>query len=115
MVFREMKDVVKHEILPSKEEPKKIEFDLKDDESDSTEEHESEEEDPHTLVLRIPVRERSLTEMYTPSYFCSNFSLSITDDDPRTVREAMDSKDENLWKRVMDEEMASLDKNKAWI
>jgi hypothetical protein len=36
VVFREMKDVVKREFLPSKEEPKKIEFDLKDDESDST-------------------------------------------------------------------------------
>ena len=40
VVFREMKDVVKHEVLPSKEEPKKTEFDLKDDESDSTKEHE---------------------------------------------------------------------------
>jgi hypothetical protein len=37
VVFREMKDVVKQEVLPSKEEPKKIEFDLKDDESDSIE------------------------------------------------------------------------------
>jgi hypothetical protein len=36
VVFIEMKDVVKHELLPSKEEPKKIEFDSKDDESDST-------------------------------------------------------------------------------
>jgi hypothetical protein len=50
VVFREMKDVVKQEFLPSKEEPEKIEFDLKDDESDSTEEKESEEEDPHTPV-----------------------------------------------------------------
>jgi hypothetical protein len=41
VVFREIKDVVKQEVLPSKEEPKKIEFDLKDDEADSTEEHES--------------------------------------------------------------------------
>jgi hypothetical protein len=40
VVFREMKDVVKHEFLPSKEEPEKIEFDLKDDESYPTEEHE---------------------------------------------------------------------------
>jgi hypothetical protein len=55
VVFREMKDVVKQEVLPSKEEPEKIEFDLKDDESDSTEEHESEEEDPHTPVLRRSV------------------------------------------------------------
>jgi hypothetical protein len=51
VVFREMKDVVKQEILPNKEEPEKIEFDLNDDESESTEEHESKEEDPHTLVL----------------------------------------------------------------
>jgi hypothetical protein len=56
MVFREMKDVFKREFLPSKEEPEKIEFDLKDDESDSAEEHESEEEDPHTPVLRRSVR-----------------------------------------------------------
>jgi hypothetical protein len=33
VVFREMKDVFKHEVLPSKEEPKKIEFEPKDDES----------------------------------------------------------------------------------
>ena len=26
----------------------------------------------------------------------------------------MDSEDENLWKRAMEEEMASLDKNEAW-
>jgi hypothetical protein len=40
--------------------------------------------------------------------------LSITDDDPRTVREAVDSEDGNLWKKAMEEEMASLDKNEAW-
>jgi hypothetical protein len=40
VVFREIKDVVKQEVLPRKEEPEKIEFELKDNESDSTEEHE---------------------------------------------------------------------------
>jgi hypothetical protein len=114
VVFREMKDVVKQEVLPSKEEPEKIEFEPKDDESDSTEEHESEEEDPHTLVLRISVREKRLSERYTPSYFYSNFSLSITDDDPRTIREVVDSEDEKLWKKAMVEEMTTLDKNEAW-
>jgi hypothetical protein len=64
--------------------------------------------------LRRSVRERRLLERYSPSDFCSNFSLSITDDDPRTVREAVDSEDVNLWKRALDEEMASLDKNEAW-
>jgi hypothetical protein len=114
VVFREMKDVVQQEVLPSKEEPEKIEFDLKDDEADSTEEHESEEEDHHTPVLRRSDRERRIPERYSPSNFHSNFSLSITDDDPRTIREAVDSEDGNLWKRDMEEEMASLDKNEAW-
>ena len=40
--------------------------------------------------------------------------MSIIDDDPRTVREVVDSEDGNLWKRAMEEEMASLDKNEAW-
>jgi hypothetical protein len=52
--------------------------------------------------------------MYTPSDFHSNFALSITDDDPRTVREAVDSEDGKLWEKAMDEEMTSLDKNEAW-
>ena len=113
VVSREMKDVVKQEVLPSKEEPEKIEFDLKDDESNSTEEHESEEEDPHTPVLRRSDRERRMPERYSPSDFCSNFSLSITYDDPRIVKEAVDSEDGNLWKKAMYEEMATLDKNEA--
>jgi hypothetical protein len=40
--------------------------------------------------------------------------LSITDDDPITFKETMDSEDGNLWKRAMHEEMVALDKNEAW-
>jgi hypothetical protein len=114
VVFREIKDVVKQEVLPREEEPEKIEFELKDNESDSTEEQESEEEEPHTPVLRRSVWERRKLERYTPPDFHSNFSLFITDDDPRTVREAVDSEDGKLWKKAMVEEMAALDKNEAW-
>jgi hypothetical protein len=64
--------------------------------------------------LRRSDRERRLPERYSPFDFHSNFALSITDDDPRTVREAVDSEDGNLWKRAIEEEMASLDKNEAW-
>ena len=85
-----MKDVVKHEFLPRKEEQEKIEFDLKDDESYSIGERESKEEDIHTPVLRRSIQERRLPERYTPSDFHSNFSFSITNDDPRTVREGVD-------------------------
>jgi hypothetical protein len=38
VVFREIKDVFKYEVLPKEEEPEKIEFELKDNESDSIEE-----------------------------------------------------------------------------
>ena len=64
---------------------------MKDDESDSTKEQESKEEDPHTPVLRRSIQERRKSKRYTPPYFHSNFGLSITDDDPRTFREAIDS------------------------
>jgi hypothetical protein len=56
------------------------------------------------------VRERR----HSPPDFRSNFSLYITDDDPRTVREAVNSQDSKLWKKSMVEEMDSLDKNEAW-
>jgi hypothetical protein len=37
------------------------------------------------------VREKRLPKRYTPLDLRLNFSLSITDDDPRTIREAVDS------------------------
>ena len=48
-MFIEMKYVVKHEVLPK--EPEKIEFELKEDESDSTTEEDSEEEEPQTPAM----------------------------------------------------------------
>ena len=93
-MFREVKDVVKQEVLPK--EPEKIEFELKEDESDSTTEEESEDEEPQNLAIRRSVQERRQPERYSPSDFCSGFSLTITDDDPRTVREAVDSEDGKL-------------------
>jgi hypothetical protein len=64
--------------------------------------------------LRRSVWERRKQERYTSPDFHSNFALFITDDDPRIVREAIDSKDGKLWKKAMVEEMAALDKNEAW-
>jgi hypothetical protein len=87
---------------------------LKDNESDSIEEQEPKEEYPHTPVLRRLVRERGKPERYTPPFFHSNFALFIIDDDPRTVREAVDSEDGNIWKRATVEEMEALENNEAW-
>jgi hypothetical protein len=52
VVFREVKDVSKQEFLPRQEEPEKIEFELDDAKSESSEEDEAEEEEPHTPILR---------------------------------------------------------------
>jgi hypothetical protein len=59
--------------------------------------------------LRRSYWERGKPKRYTPPGFHSKCSLSITDVDPRTVREVVDSEDGNIWKRAMDEEMTSLD------
>jgi hypothetical protein len=60
------------------------------------------------------LRDKRQPERYSPPDFCSNFALSITDDDPRTVMEAMNSEDSKIWKKAMVEEMDALDKNEAW-
>jgi hypothetical protein len=43
-------------------------------------------------------------ERYSPPDFCANCYLSIIDNDPRTLREALNSKDSKIWKKVMDED-----------
>eukprot|EP00253_Pinus_taeda_P008542 PITA_08542 len=112
VVFREVKDVIKHEVQPK--ETVKIEFELKEEESDSVAEEESEDEEPQTPAVRRSARERRQPKRYSPSAFYSNFALSVTDDDPRTMKEAVDSEDGKLWKEAMVDEMASLHKNEAW-
>eukprot|EP00253_Pinus_taeda_P016346 PITA_16346 len=88
MVFKEVKYTIKHEVQPK--EPEKIEFELKEEESDSTTEEESKAEEPQTLGVRRSIQER------------------------RTVKEVVDSEDGKLWKEAMVDEMTSLQKNEAW-
>ena len=64
--------------------------------------------------MRRSVWERRQLERYSPSAFGSNFSLTITDDDPITIREVVDLEDGKIWKEAMVDEMASLHKNEAW-
>ena len=64
--------------------------------------------------MRRSVRERRQPQRYSPYSFYSNFALSITGDDPRTMKEAVGSDDGKLWKEAMVDEMASLHKNEAW-
>jgi hypothetical protein len=93
VIFREVKDVPKQEVLPKEKELETLKFELEGDESDSTKECESEEEEeePHTPELRESVREITQPERYTPPDFDFGFVLSITDDYPENVKEAVDS------------------------
>eukprot|EP00253_Pinus_taeda_P029270 PITA_29270 len=67
VVFREVTYVIKHEV--QQKEPKKIEFELKEEESDSTVEEESEDEEPQTPGMRRSIRERRQPKRYSPSTF----------------------------------------------
>eukprot|EP00253_Pinus_taeda_P028638 PITA_28638 len=107
----QVKDVIEHEFQPNKHE--NIEFELKEEESDSIEEEEPEDEDPQTPVVRRSVQEIRQPKRYSPTTFSSIFSLSVTDDDPKTVKEVVDSEDNKLWKKAMVGEMTSLHKNEA--
>jgi hypothetical protein len=91
--------VSKQEFLATQDEPEKIELELDDAKSESSEEEEAEEEEeeePHTPILRRSVRDKRQPERYSPLDFRFNFDLSITNDDPKTVREAMNSEDSKL-------------------
>ena len=115
-MFREVKEVPRQEVTPMENEPEKIEFELEGEECDSTEEAESKEEEPHMfLILRRSSQERRKLERYSPPDCCSHFSLSITNDDPRNVKEAINSEDSDLSEKAMYEEMDSLDKMKLGI
>ena len=92
-------------------ELEKVEFELEDEESDSIEEVESKEEEPHTPILRRTSQERRKPYRYLPLYFLYCFDLSITDDDLINVKEVIDSKDNNRWKKAMVKEIDALDKN----
>ena len=52
-------------------------------------------------------------ERYSPPDFCSAFVLSVVNDEPIPVKEAVSSEECKLWKNAMVEEMEALDKNEA--
>ena len=68
VIFREVKDVSKHEFLPTQDELEKtdLELDAERYKSSEEEEAEEEEEEPHTRVLRRSVRDKREPERYSP-------------------------------------------------
>jgi hypothetical protein len=90
-------------------------FELRNEEDDSDESTESEEEvEQPTLVVRRSERVRKPVERYSFPDFHSTFVLTATDDEPKSVGEAVDSTEGKLWKDAMVKEMESLHKNETW-
>ena len=88
-----------------------------DERVDSVEEEliESEEEvDLQTPAVRRSDRERRPVDRYSPLDFCSAFVLSVVSDEPKLVKEVVNSEECKQWKNATVEEMEALDKNKAW-
>ena len=67
-----------------------------------------------TLILRRFDHVERQAERYIPLDFCYAFALSVSNEDPILVKEALGSSEGKLWKEAMVEEMESLDKNEAW-
>ena len=115
VVFREVKNTSRNE--DESKGPEKVEFEIMDEGVDSVEEEliELEEEvDLQTPAVRRFDRERRPVDRYSPPDFCSAFVLFVVSDEPRSVKEAVNSEECKLWKNAMVEEMEALDKNEAW-
>ena len=94
MVFREVKNTSKNE--DESKGPEKAEFEIMDEGVDSVEEEliESEEEvDLQTLAMRRSDHERRPVDRYSPPNFHFAFVLSTVSDEPRSIKEAVNSEE----------------------
>ena len=67
-----------------------------------------------TLDLRRYESVRSSAETYSPPNFHSSFVIFVINDEPRYIKEVVNSKEDKLYKKSMLEEMKALDKNESW-
>ena len=84
--------------------------------SSSSDSSEEEEEQPQPHPLRRSTRERKQPERFGCSMLDSScaFALITNTDEPRSVNKALGMEDVGSQIEAMDDEMASLEKNKTW-
>ena len=115
VLFKEVKRTSKNEDESKEKGPKKMDFELKNEGSNSFEEESSQLDDevePWTPDLRRFYHVRRRVERYSPPDFQFSFFFAINDE-PRSVKDAISYKDGKVWKKDMVEEMEDLDKNEA--
>ena len=110
-IFREVSSTSETEEVRERK-LEKLEFNWNDESHDSDESTEFEEEvENQTAVVRRSRQRRKQSNMYSTPNFHSAFALStIEEEDPRMVKGAIESKEDELWKKAMEEEMESLRK-----
>jgi hypothetical protein len=80
------------EIIQTKNNPEKVWFELRNEEDDLDESTKSyEEEEQPTPIVRRSERMIKTIERNIPSKLCSAFMLTTTENEPKSVREAVDS------------------------
>jgi hypothetical protein len=90
-------------------------FELRNEEDDSYESNKYEEEvEQLNLVISRSETIRKPFERYSLLDFHSSFMLTTTDDEPKSISEAVDSIKGKLWRDVVVEEMESLYNNETW-
>jgi hypothetical protein len=92
-----------------------LSFLLRNKEVDSNDSTELDEEvEQPTSVVRNLERVRKRVERSEEPNFHSTFVLTATDEEPKSVGEAIDSAKGKLWKDAMVEELESFHKNETW-
>ena len=116
MVFREVKRTLRNEDEPKEKGLEKMEFELNNEGFDSFEEESFESDDKvelQTPSLRRHGHVKRPVERYSPLDFHFSFVSSTINNEPRSIKEVVGSKECKLWKNAMVEEIEALDKNEA--
>lgn len=87
-------------------------FGMDDDDSAVSDRPSTDLQETHVPVegSRYPSRSRSQPNFYSPG----NAFLSTVDDEPATVKDAMEMRDAGMWKKAIQEEMESLKQHETW-
>ncbi|GKB47171.1 retrovirus-related pol polyprotein from transposon TNT 1-94, partial [Tanacetum coccineum] len=108
--YVKMKDVARDK-LDAKSYSGSFEDSGRSDEEDSEDRASSEEGGSETLQLRRSTRESRALVRYSPS---ANYLLLTENGKPESYSEALSSKEFVQWKKAINEEMVSLEKNQTW-
>jgi hypothetical protein len=92
VVLREVRGYSKFEVVETKKYLEKVRFELRNKEDVSYDSTESDEEvEQPMLVVKRYERVRKLVERYSAPIFCFTFVLIATNEEPKSVREAVKS------------------------